>query len=60
MHACEVGNLTCHSPMATVLCQDIVDSADGNMCGNLVGDDLKGHSTLLQCGSKTLVFVVVI
>ena len=43
-----------------MLCQDIVDGADGNVCGNLVGDDLEGCSTLLQCSSKNLVFVVVI
>ena len=60
MHAREVGNSTCHLPMVTMLCQDIVDGADGNVGGNLVGDDLEGRSTLLQGSSKNLVFVVVI
>ena len=60
MHAREVGNSMCHSPMVTMLCQDIADGADGNGGGNLVGDDLEGRSTLLQGSSKNLVFVVVI
>ena len=60
MHAHEVGNSMCHSLMVTMLCQEIADSADRNMCGNLVGDDLEGCSTLLQCSSKNLVFVIVI
>ena len=60
MHAHEVGNSMCHSPMVTMSCQDIADGADGNVCGNLVGDDLEGCSMLLQCSSKNLVFVIVI
>ena len=54
MHACEVGNSTCHSLMVTMLCQDIADGADRKVCGNLVGDELEGCSTLLQCSLKKL------